>query len=189
MRRTVPLVVSVAIAASVAALGLVGCGRGGPGSGPAGAEEVELTNLSWEAQALESIGYTVDQLGITDPAAQPTASPDEGRAHERRDKFRRLRYGFGRHVLHGEAVVRTDEGHKTVVVQRGEITAVTATTITVRSSDDFTLTWTLGLPLTVVKERKRVDKGVLAVGQVVGIAGAKEGEATKARLIIVPKQT
>lgn len=187
MRQTVRLVVSVAIAASVAALGLAGCGRGEGGVG--GAEEVELTNLSWEAQALESIGYASDQLGIIDPGAQPSASPSPGagRAHERREKFRKLRYAFGRNVLHGEAVVQTDEGVKTVVVQRGEVTAVTATGITVKSTDGFTITWTFGDPLTVVKERKRVDTGALAVGQEVGLAGAKEGDATNARLIIIPR--
>jgi len=42
------------------------------------------------------------------------------------------------HALHGEVILATDRGGtETVVIQRGELTAVTSTSITVTSSDSF----------------------------------------------------
>lgn len=187
MRRSARVVVTTVLAVGVALVGLSGCGRlGGANADPAS----ESTELTWEEQALEAVGYTTEQLGlISDPAAAPavTAAPsaDKGKG-DRRERFHKLRFAF-KHTLHGEAVVQTAEGTKTVVVQRGVVTAVDATSLTVKSTDGYVITWTFGDPLTVVKERQKVEKSALAVGQEVGVAGAKEGDATKARLVVVPR--
>ena len=59
--------------------------------------------------------------------------------------------------LHGEAVVKTkDGGTKTVAVQRGEVTAIDGDSVTVKSTDGFTLTWTFGDELRVVERRTTV---------------------------------
>lgn len=52
-----------------------------------------------------------------------------------------MRGGLGR-VLHGEVVVATDGGGtQTVLVQHGSVTAKTSDTVTVKSTDGFTVTW------------------------------------------------
>lgn len=172
MGRSAQRVAVAALAVAVALVGLAGCGR----FGDSAADQTELT---WEEQALEEVGYTSEQLGLV--GEDTTAAPGDRRA-----KHPRLRFAF-RHTLHGEAVIQTPEGTKTVVVQRGEVTEVNATSITVKSTDGFVLTWTFGDPLTVVKERKKTDASALAVGQQVGVAGAKEGSTVTARLIVVPR--
>ena len=45
--------------------------------------------------------------------------------------------------------VQTDDATLTVVAQRGVVTAIDATSVTVKSTDGFTLTWIFGSPITV----------------------------------------
>jgi len=172
-------------AASVAVLGLAGCGRLGAGApdGP-----VDTTSLSWEAQALESIGFNAADLVPTAAVATspaPAASPGKDKPR-RAGKFRRLRFAFSHNVLHGEAVVQTEEGTKTVVVQRGIVTAIDATSVTVKCEDGFTLTWKISDQIRVFERRTSVQPSAVAVGTRIGIAGAKDGDTTVARLIVIP---
>jgi hypothetical protein len=193
----VRLSVVIGVAASVAVLGLAGCGRTGTdGDGAAPALDTgaasDVTELGWEGQALEAIGFNpADLAPAAAPAAAPAPSASAGPGADRnRDRLRRhhkrLRFGFGGRVLHGEAVVQTDEGTKTVVVQRGTVTAIDADSVSVRSADGFTLTWTFGDPIRVVERRTEVQPRDIAVGTEVGIAGAMDGDKTVARLIVVP---
>ena len=191
--RTLLALSAVAV---VAVLGLAACGQGADRA-TAASDDANYTDLGWDAQALESIGFTpndVSLISAVDPAtAAPTASPSAGakakddRGAKLRHLRQRIRFGFGRNLLHGEAVVKTEDGTKTVVVQRGTVTAITSTSVTVKSSDGFTLTWTFGNPFTVIKDRAKVDPGSVAVGSQVGVAGSKDGSATTARLMVVPK--
>jgi hypothetical protein len=181
-------------------LGLAGCGRldgGDPGRSSAGsgadaAAPADLTDLAWDAQALEAIGFSPAELAPVAAAAAPapgsSAAPGTNRGPGDRAMrpHKRLRFWAGRNVLHGEAVVQTDEGLKTVVAQRGAVTAIDATTVTVRSTDGFTLTWTFGDPLRVVERRNQVSPREIAVGTQVGVAGARNGDTVVARLILVP---
>jgi hypothetical protein len=62
-------------------------------------------------------------------------------------------------------------------VQRGTVTATDDKTLSVKSTDGFTLTWTKGDKLRL--------RGTLKTGAQVGVAGAKDGSATVARLVVV----
>ncbi len=184
--------IGITLTAAVAVLGLAGCAREDSGGSGAVTDEA-LTELSWEAQALESIGFAPADLApaglaVADPAPTASASPD--RKGDRRDGIRRhkrLRFAFGRNMLHGEAVVQTAEGVRTVVVQRGTVSAIDATSITVKSADGFTLTWTFGDPIHVIEHRTSIRPSELSVGATVGVAGAKDGDQAVARLIVVPR--
>ena len=92
-----------------------------------------------------------------------------------------------RGTLHGEAVVRTrDGGTKTVAVQRGEVTAIDGRSMTVKSTDGFTVTWTFGEKLRVVERRTTIRSTDIKIGTTVGVAGAKDGDRSVARLVVVP---
>lgn len=172
---------TVIVVLAFAGLGLVGCGGAVPAE-PAVVAEA----LFPEAEALEAIGF-----GPLDLTAQPSPGPSvrpSGKA-DRRDAWRK-RHGvkvlLHRDVLHGEAVVQTKEGTRTVVVQRGTVTAVTATGMTVRSADGFSLAWTFGSPLHVIEHRTTIQPNQIAVGAQVGVAGDKQGDQTQAHLVVVP---
>ena len=185
--------IGITLTAAVAVLGLAGCVRDLAGESGAVMDEA-LTELSWEAQALESIGFAPADLvpaglAVADPAPTASASPD--RKGERRDGIRRhkrLRFAFGRNMLHGEAVVQTAEGVRTVVVQRGTVSAIDVSSITVKSADGFTLTWSFGDPIHVIEHRTSVRPNELSLGMTVGVAGTKTGDQAVARLIVVPRR-
>ena len=173
------VLVGVVLTGALALLGLTGCGRFGSGNESVNAE---LTDLAWDGQALQAMGFTTED--VTTIAAAET--PDATRADDRRQRaHKRLRFAFG-HTLHAEAVIQTDEGLKTVVVQRGTVTAASSTSITVKSSDGYTVTWTVVDSTKVIVNRAKAEIGAITVGAEVGVAGSKEGDATNARLIVVP---
>jgi hypothetical protein len=67
-------------------------------------------------------------------------------------------------ALHGEYVAPApDGGYRTVVVQRGEVTEVSDSSLTVVSEDDFTTTY-------------RIDDDTLVMGGTGGVGGIDEGD-------------
>lgn len=182
------VLVGVLLAGAVALLGLSGCGRFADRNADDSA--AELTELSWDEQALEAIGFANEDVSANGlaPAAEPapSASPGAKVRDGRHPKVRRLRLAFGKHLEHGEAVVQTEDGTKPVVVQRGTVTAVNATSVTVKSADGFSLTWTIGNPIHVRQHRTAVQPSAIAVGAQVGVAGEKTGATTTARLVVIP---
>jgi hypothetical protein len=181
MTRKVLVVIGIA-----GALALTGCGlRAGQDSA---ATEQEITaDVSTEGAALVAMGFAPADVTAVGVETAPTPEPS-GKADRLRDRHR-AKVLLRRNVLHGEAVVQGKDGvTRTVVVQRGTVTAVDASTITVRSADGFTLTWTFGTPLHVIEHRTSIQPKDVAVGSEVGIAGAKEGDKTVARLIVIPNR-
>jgi hypothetical protein len=180
------------IAATLAAGMLAGCGPPGAGrASDAGPEqtELELTSaLSPEGTALAALGFSPEQLVTEDPvvAADPepdTAGPRWRAWRERRAATVMLR----RHMLHGEIVVQTVEGTRTVLVQRGEVTDVSDTSLTVTSTDGFAQTWVFGDRMRVIESRATIAPRELTVGSPVGVAGVRADGDPTARVVIIPQ--
>ncbi|MEN3309870.1 MAG: hypothetical protein V7603_6072 [Micromonosporaceae bacterium] len=153
-------------------------------TGAAGCGSTGTDTMTPEATALTALGYQTEDLV---PAANPSASPDAtGRAHPRARRLA-LRRALRGNVEHGEVVVKTKDGEKTVDIQRGTVTAINATTVTVRSADGFTLTWTFGHPIHVIEHRTSVQPSNVTVGEEIGVAGTKNGSTPTAQLILIPK--
>lgn len=123
----------------------------------------------------------------TSPA--PTASaPAGGTASEdgtsRRDKLKHRALARG---LHGEWVVKGKDGkYLTLVSVRGEVTAVSASSITIKAEDGFTATYAVsadtkvrGKDVDAIAEVKVGDKG--------GAVGVKSGDMVTARAVLVRK--
>jgi len=127
-------------------------------------------NIADEAFALQQVGYDA-----------PAAASGAGDAPSRRALRRQLRAN----TLHGEVVVQSKDGPKTIVVQRGEVTAVSGDELTVKSADGFSLTWAVGDKLRVVQNRKAADQSAIKTGGQIGVAGVKDGEASRARLVVL----
>ncbi|MEH1102002.1 hypothetical protein [Micromonospora sp. CPCC 205561] len=186
---TTSLLAAVALAAG-------GCGAAEKAGQPARETAVEVAAaLGAEGQALVAMGFEAGDLDVEPLAAPAPASPQASpgapgekrreRAEERRER-RQARVQLRRGTLHGEAVVRTkDGGTKTVAVQRGEVTAVDGDSMTVKSADGFTMTWSFGDELRVVQRRTTIRPADVKVGAKVGVAGAREGAGGVARLIVV----
>jgi hypothetical protein len=115
--------------------------------------------------------------GVTPAAAGPAPSVSASAApkvkHPGAAKFLR------KNTLHGEVTVQGKDGVRTVVVQRGTVTAVDAKSVSVKSSDGFTLTWTFGEKLRVVQDKKKAEPTAIKQGAEIGVVGT----ATVATLI------
>ncbi|SNT45955.1 hypothetical protein SAMN05421812_106314 [Asanoa hainanensis] len=180
---------------AIVGLGLTGCGVVGGGSAGDDAGVEVSAGMGAEGQALVAMGFDPDEitpaeladLKLVAPSASPSAAPKE----KDRDRGKRLkaRVLLRKNTLHGEAVVKTKDGStQTVLVQRGQVTAVDADSITVKSTDGFTITWSFADDLRVVERRNSIQADQLAAGDQVGVAGTKDGDGGAARLIVIPRE-
>jgi hypothetical protein len=136
-----------------------------------------VADVADEAYALQEVGL---ETGL-EAAPGASAAPGKDKKGKRPGARRFLR----KNTLHGELTVQGKDGVRTVVVQRGTVTAITATTVSVKSTDGFALTWTLGDKLKVVQDRKAVDTAAIKTGAQVGVAGAEDGDKSVARLVAI----
>jgi hypothetical protein len=83
----------------------------------------------------------------------------------------------GRGAVHGEFVVPDGTGWRTVAVQRGEVTAVSSTSLTVKSKDGYTKTYVLTAKTLVNAGRDGI--ATVKKGEEVAVAAiVKNGTAT-----------
>ena len=115
----------------------------------------------------------------TGPAAAPEPSASAPAAH--RHKGDGLRRFLKKNTLHGEITVQRKAGVETIVVQRGQVTAVDGTSLSVKSADGFTRTWTRDDRTRIVQDRSKAEPGAIKAGGQVGVAGT----GTTARLIVL----
>jgi len=149
--------------------------------GPATAPALVATA---EAEALAAMGVEPEDLAAAQPGS-PSAQPDD-KDRKRWERRHPQKVLLHRNVLHGEAVVQTKDGNVTVVVQRGEVTAISSSSITVKSSDGFTMTWSFHPELRVIEKRATIQPREIKAGAQIALAGPKSGETVQARLIVVP---
>jgi hypothetical protein len=169
------IALATAALGAAALLALTGCG-------PVDAS----SDLTPEASALTALGFSTDDVmagKMTDPAPAASPSSDAKRNRPRPLKLRRI---LGAHVEHGEVVVQTKQGDKTVDVQRGVVTAIDDKSVTVKSADGFTQTWVFGTPFRVVEHRSTVKAEAVKVGTKIGVAGIKNGSTVTANLLVIP---
>jgi len=169
-----------------ALLGLTACGAGPPVNPPAGtagiADLAFAGGLADEASALRAIGYETGLADAPAPSAPATAAAPADRPGMRRPAVRKF---LRKNTLHGEMTVRGKDGVRTIVVQRGTVTAADGRTVSVKSADGFALTWTYGDQTRVVHDRGKAELSTVAVGAEIGVAGTRQGTVTAARLIAV----
>lgn len=124
-----------------------------------------------EIVALEAVGYSADEAAAGEsPGVKP----------------RTVRKLLRRNTLHGEVVVQgRDDQVRTLVVQRGEVTAADGSGFTVRSPDGFELKWNYQEKTRVVKDRKAADRNAVNAGTKIGVGGVRDSSSNVARLIIV----
>lgn len=208
MQRTrLGLALATGVLGLAGLVGLAACGTANDGSGGAtGSDSVEVSEaLPAENQALAAIGFdpvalSTDLEGATvqdEPsgAASPAPAPASGSASapasadgKRRHRPLRRIMVHRRNVEHGEFTVRTKDGDRTVAVQRGTVQSVNGSTLTVKSTDGFTQTWTLASDARIRNGGSKADASAIKVGATVGVGGRKDGSGYVARLVFLPKK-
>lgn len=165
---------------AIAVIGLLSLTACGPAA--------EAAFASPEQSALAAIGFSEADLVADESTPTPgtPGTPGERATTGGPRKLKLAKVALRRNVLHGDAVVQTKDGVITVAVQRGAVTAIDGKTMTVKSADGYTLTWTFGDPIDVIEHRTSVAPSAITVGTEVGVAGPTDGTTSTARLIVVP---
>jgi len=128
-------------------------------------------------------GVAVADGGSTSGSIGPsatTAPPPSGSTHAQ-GKHRAL---LAR-VEHGEFTVGGKRG-RVADVQRGQVQSVNASSITVKSTDGFTATYTVNSTTKVRKAKQAVGIGQVATGDRVVVIADKNGSTDIATRIIDP---
>lgn len=133
-------------------------------------------------------GGTRDSAAVTSTAAsapvQPT-NPGQSRHAPRHHPHGSL---LAR-TQHGQFVVRTANGYRTVLVQRGVVTAASPTSVTVRSLDGYAATYVMDSTTRIRQGRTAVPASALHSGEHVMVAAIQTGSTNTARAIQVRTPT
>jgi hypothetical protein len=97
------------------------------------------------------------------------------------------RHGLARRALHGELTLQTRDGVKTVVVARGEATALTDDNITVKSSDGVSTSFRIDGDTRFGFLREPDPRAELKVGDTVWVAGTRSGDTVTATRVVSAK--
>lgn len=160
------------------------------------------------ALALTGTGAALAWSATGTPSPTPSASAGPGNSGNApgHDKPGKAQHGKS---LHGEAVVKNPDGSfQTVLEQRGTVESVSGTTITVKSEDGFSQTYTVNgdtritrIPAPAAsgsatespgakgddgKRLKPTDGTIadIAAGDAVRVAGVKDGDKATAKRIV-----
>ncbi|MFV2021376.1 hypothetical protein [Micromonospora sp. LOL_023] len=165
-------------AGAVTLLALTGCGVSRTTDGPDGVDPVAVA-------AVDTLDYgDFDFAGDEHPGWRDGFP---GRWSGRHGGGPRGAAGLHGARLHGELTVQTDDGPRTIVMQRGTVQSVDGTTIAVESSDGFVLDWTCADECRVVDDGDEVELSSLDVDAEVGVAGLRDGADLAARVVRQPK--
>jgi Cu/Ag efflux protein CusF len=86
-------------------------------------------------------------------------------------------------VEHGQITVRTKTGDQALDIQRGQVTSVSATSVTVRSTDGFTATYAVSGTSTVRVQKKTSTIADVHNGDQVAVAALHTGNTDTIRRI------
>jgi len=133
-------------------------------------------------------GVVISQLG-TAGAASPSPTP-KPRTHGPFDRGGGHGLGLlggpgGGRMLHGEATVEKAGGGTSVVhFQNGVISAINGSTMTVKSTDNFTMTYTVNSTTRILLNGTDGTLSKLAKNDKVRVVGVEDASATVAKMVV-----
>jgi hypothetical protein len=122
--------------------------------------------------------------------AQATATTN-GNGNDKGMAGGRMRFGHGLdsarfpgRALHGEATVQTDNGTKTYVFAKGTVSALSGTSITIKSSDNVSTTFAINGDTRYGFQNFSQPRAELKTGQTAWVIGTKSGDTNTATRIV-----
>ena len=138
-------------------------------------------------------GAVISQLGVATASPSPSPRPSASGAPGDRDMFGLRPAVPGRHgllgaagrVLHGEATVEKPGGGTQVVrFQNGVVSAISGSTITVKSTDGFTSTFTVDRTTRITLNGTDGTLSKLKKDDQVRVFGVQSGSSTVAKMLL-----
>jgi hypothetical protein len=155
---------------------------------------------TWQADRLARLGGGRGAAGVGRGAAlaaqsattSTTQAPSAGGTADTANKARAgalgrgagWRQALGRRVLHGEATVQTREGVKTLVMARGQVTALTKDAITIKSSDGVETSFAIDADTRFGLRNQPAPSAELKVGEDALVAGERSGNQAVAKRVV-----
>jgi hypothetical protein len=148
---------------------------------------MQFTNGKFTKSALGAGAAAVALLGVGGVAFAQGGAPDAPKADQTQQQGHHKHHGGKHHPLagleHGEFTKSTKQGAKTVDVQRGTVVAAAPNSLTVRSKDGFTATYTVDPTTKVRKQRGNAPITEVKPGDRVGVQADKNGAGAVARQV------
>ena len=94
------------------------------------------------------------------------------------------RHALGRRLLHGEVTLQTNDGVKTIVMARGEVTALSGDAITVKSTDGIETSFKIDGDTRFGFRNEPDPTAELKVGEDAFVAGKKSGDSAVAKRVV-----
>ena len=157
--------------------GSVSPGSASPGTGRArrvATAAAWVTTGALAATALTGVAFAAGSTTDAPSATATSASTSAADAAHGRHR------GLLRTVLHGTFTVQGTSGPTEVTLQRGTVTAASATSVTVASTDGFSATYAITSTTVVKRDRATVTADKLVVGDT-AVVRASGGTATVVR--------
>lgn len=156
---------------AVASVGMLGLGLG-----------VGL-GLTGTAASADTPAPTAASAPATAPDTEAPAGRRLGRDHPRLAEARQLR----QNALHGEATVRTDKGYQVVNGQRGKVTAISPTSLSVTSEDGYAATYVLTGDTKYRVDQKAAKVTDIHSGDTVAVRARTTGDTHTAVVVAEPR--
>lgn len=109
----------------------------------------------------------------------PSATPETARKHPRLAR--------ARHVVHGEFTAKVDDGYQVFDTQRGTVTAVSSSSITIKSPDGFTQTYAVNGDTVVHRDKTTSSIGAVTTNAKAAVLAKVSGSSRTATQIVLPK--
>jgi len=141
--------------------------------------------VAWTAAATLGLG-AVAGVALAAPGTTPSPSPATKHAGQHKgDRHGGLGH-LGKRALHGEFVAKGKAGgYVTVDGQRGAVTRVSSTQITLKSADGFTATYVITADTRVRKDGNAGKIGDVKVGDQALVLATKAGNTKTAKGVVV----
>jgi hypothetical protein len=149
--------------------------------------------MGWLGWALAGVllltagGAALAAQDATTTTRDPGAKADRARARAQAagpGLGRGWRHGLGGNVLHGEVTAQTRDGVKTLVVARGEVTALSGSGVTVKSSDGVSTSFRIDGDTRYGFRNEPAQQAALEVGDTALVTGEKSGDSAVARRVV-----
>jgi uncharacterized protein (UPF0333 family) len=128
-------------------------------------------------------GATAYAASGSTPSSTSSSSPAK-----KATKRHRLERRLARRSLHGQVTVKNGKSGQYVTWewQRGQVTAASGTSLTVRSTDGTSWTWTATPQAKVTRDGKKIAESALKSGDTVLVEGRQSGSVNDATRIYAP---
>jgi hypothetical protein len=131
------------------------------------------------AAVVGGAGLAVAASSSGTPANAATATASQVQSHSAVDPG----WGHGMAIVHGQAVIaKSGGGYQTVDYQRGTVTAVSTTSITLKSSDGFTMSYAINGSTIVGANRGGI--GSVKAGNTASVIATVSGKTATAAKVI-----